>query len=232
VIPNIKYLAAFVFAGGGLLAATPCAGQTPDTSEVKVIVAGALNARFSLNSSGALLGVGPGDVALNLLERIDGIQLWRAQAWTLSHAPPFLVAYHSGALWRLGGFEAPDIMALSHGMEAPTDGVPGLVRRAQTFAYLLDQNGADTLVWQAGVEGGGPTRRSPQTGQEEWPTDTIYESDDVVLIRMTVFSRASYVPGQPWQRLGYSFLFARNGTLVGWSRRRGGYFSQDSVPNL
>lgn len=203
----------------------PAVAQAIDTSKVKIAAVHALHARMAVSTSGDLLGLRPGDVTLSKIDAApDSMHLWRAEVWIHSHSPPLLLGSYRGEVFRLGGFESPEIMELTRAIGGRADGVEELVRRARTFAYLLDRNGAEMLVWRSDSGGRVLDARSRQAGRESLPQDTVFQSGHITLIRMTVFSRAVYVPREPWQALSYAFVFDGDGKLLSWSQRSGGFF--------
>jgi hypothetical protein len=125
-----------------------------------------------------------------------GLTVWSAFPGNFDHAHRYTVAQVGHTLFRLGGFAAPELLALddalgtSHNVEA---------QRAVLLAALADPNGGERLTVA-------DTLRS-----------ALQDGGAVVLLRTRSYQSHAFAPY--WTTLRYSFVFAADGALRGWESR-------------
>jgi hypothetical protein len=160
----------------------------------------------------------------------DSIQLLRAVSSAAGHAPPLLIASARGnTLWRLGGFIAPELIALSRALPASVQSVDVAWKRARLFAQLADPNGASELVWPVDSvrqpnprTAEGPISRWKKSMPRDWPADGHTCTESVCAVQLTVLSKIEWGGyGARWEPVAYRFVFARDGEVIAWSRHSG-----------
>ena len=124
-----------------------------------------------------------------------GLQAWVGFPRGADHWHRYTVAEVDGRVFRLGGFQAPELLALDRALGHDAD---GLQRRAAVLAALADPHGAERFV----------------------VSDTITMPLGLVGT-MVSLSTASFEPNSyaaHWEGFRYAFLFSSTGELAEWSR--------------
>lgn len=176
-----------------------------------------------------------GGISLERAEGIgEGLPVWRALLPS-DHSHPYLLVVSSGAVLRLGGFEAPELRLVSELMDIGPAGEATARRRANALALLADANGAVQFVFTGLPDAPGYVPKVAATWRRQaphdWPPDTIFARPEGGRhVSLTLLSRATRSYTLHWVPTAYSFEFDEHGRLAGWARRTGEFFGVKGVP--
>ena len=143
----------------------------------------------------------PSEMRLSEVRRFDteqlgtpGAQIWIAFPNDVDHWHHYTVAVQDSEVFRLGGFPAPELLALDRAL-GPAKATES--RRAALLATVADPNGAVQLRL---------------SDQERIPLST-----GEILVRLTSESYQGHAYAAYRTRLRYIFLFAPSGALEAWA---------------
>ena len=127
--------------------------------------------------------------------KIPGLILWTAFPSRVDHWHRYTVAEFKGAVFRLGGFTAPELVSLDKMLPPAKD---ALLSRATLLAAIADRNGGENLT----ISDSSLTR--------------LPSGETIVWVLAESLQSRAFRPMQ-WKTF-YSFLFSVNGGLLEWSR--------------
>jgi hypothetical protein len=134
---------------------------------------------------------------------------------------PVLVAIVNGRTFMLGGFAAPELMAMSAALDSSAR--VSCADRGELVRLLDPHGGIEILNSQSPAQVGLPSivRWQLRRAEEGWPTDTTLVLPGGGRVeRVTVFSRSAGAAPQ-WTPVMYVFTYDKLGQLVAWSRTIG-----------
>jgi hypothetical protein len=211
-----------------LIVANSSHAQSSD--EMRILVAEAGSTELQLVgqlTSGRLLS--QADVDLDSIEQVNSFALWRATLNNVDHWHWYLLAAEGGKLYRLGGFQAPELLAFAGALGDPG---PGSIQdRSFLLARLGDPEGAINVALESRVDrspaGDSAIAKWKSFRPESWPRDTVLRlGDGGVLVRMTLLSERTKAMTAVWVPSLNVFLYDANRRLVAWSRREGAPFGR------
>jgi len=125
-----------------------------------------------------------------------GLQVWVAFPEGVDHWHRYTIAEHGGRVFRLGGFQSPELVALDRFLGRDS---AGLQHRAAVLAALADPNGAERFV------------------VSDTATTSLGDAGTIVTLRTAAWEPNSYAAH--WEGFRYAFMFSANGELVEWYRQ-------------
>jgi hypothetical protein len=206
--------------------------QTPlqPVGEIRRAVAAAAAAEIALYDFGSHSApVSLYDFRFDLAMRVDSLQVWRAELIGIDHWHWYLIGWDGKNVYRLGGFEAPELISFSGKVTpaAPGDSTTFL-RRARLFAKAADPEGSVQVVFP-GLRG--DSAQSVVLAQwnrmrpSEWLSDTVTMSGTGgKCLRLTMLSKRTRALTPVWVPWLYSLCFKPNGMLESWARSQGRTF--------
>lgn len=126
---------------------------------------------------------------------LPALRVWVAFPASVDHWHRYTVAEYGGRVFRLGGFQAPELLAIDRSLGSAAGGLP---HRAALLAALADPNGAERLV------------------VSDTATSSLGAAGTFVTLKAVAFEPNAYAAH--WEGYRYAFLFSPNGKLVEWSR--------------
>lgn len=161
---------------------------------------------------------------------LPGITIWRVRVPSTDYWHSYFLAWDGRQWLRLGGFPAPELVALSRILRHRHANQRSILDEARHLAVLGDPDGGDIAVFPY-------AQSAPATDSitlAEWSISGLAVAPDTVFQRVdrgysaliTVLTRPTRDVPRPWLSNTYGFQFDHDGTLVGWSRLR----SQPLVP--
>src|SRR5689334_12121277 len=119
-----------------------------------------------------------------------GLQVWVAFPKSVDHWHRYTVAEEGGRVFRLGGFQSPELVTLDRFLGRDS---AGLQHRAAVLAALADPNGAERFVVS-------DTART-----------SLGVAGTIVTLRTAAWEPNSYAAH--WESFRYAFMFSANGEL-------------------
>ncbi|HKW09114.1 MAG TPA: hypothetical protein VJO33_01975 [Gemmatimonadaceae bacterium] len=126
---------------------------------------------------------------------VPGAQVWIAFPEGVDHWYHYTVAVRRSEVFRLGGFEAPELLAFDRALGSAKETES---KRAALLATVADPNGGVQLRL---------------TDQQRIPLST-----GEILVRITSESLQEHAFAEYRSRFRYAFLFSESGALVDWAR--------------
>ena len=169
------------------------------------------------------------DVEIDSVEKVGSVGLWRATLGNVDHWHWYLLAAEGGKVYRLGGFQAPELLAFDAALGDP--GAANVEARSFLLARLGDPEGAIDVALESRVDrspaGDSAMTKWKSFRPESWPSDTVMRLDDgKVLVRMTMLSERTKAMTPVWVPSLYVFLYEASRSLVAWSRLEGEPFGR------
>lgn len=217
-------VAAFV----SLIVINPLRAQASDEMRLLVAASGSTELQMVVSlTSGRLLS--QADVEIDSIKQVQGFALWRATLNNVDHWHWYLLAAEGGKLYRLGGFQAPELLAFAAALGDPGPG--NIQARSFLLARLGDPEGAIDVALGSRVDrspaGDSAMTKWKSFRPESWPRDTVMRLDDgKVLVRMTMLSERTKAMTPVWVPSLYVFLYDASRSLVAWSRLEGEPFGR------
>lgn len=169
------------------------------------------------------------DVDVDSIGIVGSIALWRATLNNVDHWHWYLLAANGGIVYRLGGFQAPELLAVDAAVGDA--GATSLWARSALLARLADPEGAINVV-REGEAGRRPDGDSAMVKWQlfrpkSWPRDTVVRFDGgSALVKITVLSERTKAITPVWVPSLYVFLYDASRHLVAWSRLEGEAFGR------
>jgi hypothetical protein len=147
------------------------------------------------------------------------------------HWHPYLVAVRDTQAYPLGGFSAPEVLAVSRWVRDSWSG-ENVVTLARTLALLADDEGAvRSFVASEPSESRNAAVATTwlRIKPSNWPTDTVLGSSAAGRgVRITLLSQQTRSYDLGWKATAFEFQFDPEGILISWSRRIGDKFADPS----
>lgn len=203
-----------------------------DEESARAAVASAATVHEAVIERTSSLAISASQVSLQSIAiPCDSVHAFRGVTTAAFPVHYYLVATSGEALHELGGFQAPQVSSLSERLMAdPRCKSLSFADRAGLLAMLADPSGAVALIFpnksaltqreRSVVSAWGSSPR-----RYDFPDKTDRFADGRVLVTVSLLSWQEEAEPGDWRPLTYAFLFARDSTLVQWSRREWPEFS-------
>lgn len=194
---------------------------------VRDLVAKQVYVELSLSGPPVSGEINPRDIRLEPGPIVPAkLRILRATVENVTHWHRYIVAEEGGRLFRLGGFQAPELEGVSELIRTKRSNKEEVVEQARLLASLADPEGAVDLVYATGATELTSNKDIARTwlsvAPKHWPVDTtIVHANGAIALRLTVLSRATRSLVSVWVPTAYSFLFGPDGQLQAWSKSEG-----------
>lgn len=212
-----------------LMASTAVSAQTAE-SRAKCTVSNYMTSLRSLHS-GATFSTDTASLRAEDIRVAVGLRLpvFRVSS-NADHSRAYIVAVDSSThrVQALGGFAEIKLGDVAQSISQAVSDASIAKKLARQLAVLADPNAAEKVVFPSGdslTASAEQVRREWRSrNRDSWARDTVHQTGDNWVARVTVLSQASTSIAAAWMPSQYSFVIAPDGRLLAWSYRRGEEF--------